>query len=146
MDTEYVGDDLVKTLFTHDEIQAKVEELARRIEKDYEGQDLLIVGVLRGAVMIMADLARALNRHVEMDWMAVSSYGSGTRSSGVVRLTADLSISIEGRDVIIVEDVIDSGRTISYLRRNLATRHPRSLALCGLLDKVSRQRDRKSVV
>jgi hypoxanthine phosphoribosyltransferase len=90
-------------------------------------------------VIFVADLARAIALPVSLDFMSVSSYGSGTRSSGVVRLSADLSMSIEGRDVIIVEDIIDSGRTISYLRRNLATRHPRSLALCALLDKVARR-------
>ena len=118
---------------------ARVAELGAEISRDYAGRNVLLVAVLRGAALFVADLARAMTVPVEIDFMAVSSYGSGTRSSGVVRLTADLSLSIEGRDVIIVEDVIDSGRTISYLRRNLATRHPRSLSLCVLLDKVSRR-------
>lgn len=135
MDTEYVGDDLVKTLFTHDEIQAKVEELARRIEKDYEGEELLIVGVLRGAVMIMADLARALNRHVEMDWMAVSSYGSGTKSSGVVRILKDLDTDVTGKHVLVVDEIIDSGLTLTWLTSNLNSRGPASLEIVTLLRK-----------
>jgi len=128
-----------RTLISRDEITARVTELGEAIGRDYAGRTPLLVGVLKGAVVFTADLLRAIPMAAAMDFMAVSSYGSGTRSTGVVRLTADLSLSIEDRDVIIVEDVIDSGRTISYLRRNLATRHPRSLALCGLLDKVSRR-------
>ena len=139
MEATQVGGDVTQVLVTKEQLAARITELAAEINRDYAGKDLLLVGVLNGAVMVMADLSRALTIHCQMDWMAVSSYGSGTRSTGVVRLTADLSLSIEDRDVIIVEDVIDSGRTISYLRRNLATRHPRSLALCGLLDKVSRR-------
>jgi hypoxanthine phosphoribosyltransferase len=128
-----------RILISRDEIAARVAELGEAIGRDYAGRTPVLVGVLKGAVVFTADLLRAIPMPAAMDFMAVSSYGSGTRSTGVVRLTADLSLSIEDRDVIIVEDVIDSGRTISYLRRNLATRHPRSLALCGLLDKVSRR-------
>ena len=128
-----------RILISRDEIAARVTELGEAIGRDYAGRTPVLVGVLKGAVVFTADLLRAIPMPAAMDFMAVSSYGSGTRSTGVVRLTADLSLSIEDRDVIIVEDVIDSGRTISYLRRNLATRHPRSLALCGLLDKVSRR-------
>jgi hypoxanthine phosphoribosyltransferase len=128
-----------RILISRDEIAARVNELGEAIGRDYAGRTPVLVGVLKGAVVFTADLLRAIPMAAAMDFMAVSSYGSGTRSTGVVRLTADLSLSIEDRDVIIVEDVIDSGRTISYLRRNLATRHPRSLALCGLLDKVSRR-------
>ena len=130
---------LGRILISRDEIAARVAELGEAIGRDYAGRAPLLVGVLKGAVVFTADLLRAIPLPAAMDFMAVSSYGSGTRSSGVVRLTADLSLSIEGRDVIIVEDVIDSGRTISYLRRNLATRHPRSLSLCVLLDKISRR-------
>lgn len=121
------------------EIAARVAELGEMIRRDYAGRAPLLVAVLRGAVIFTADLIRAIPLPVALDFMSVSSYGSATRSSGVVRLTADLSVSIEGRDVIIVEDIIDTGRTISYLRRNLATRHPKSLALCVLLDKVARR-------
>jgi hypoxanthine phosphoribosyltransferase len=128
-----------RVLISHEEIAARVAELGAAICRDYAGRVPLFVGVLKGAVIFVADLIRATPLPVSLDFMGVSSYGSGNRSSGVVRLSSDLSVSIEGRDVIIVEDIIDSGRTISYLRRNLATRHPRSLALCVLLDKVARR-------
>lgn len=139
MDTEYVGDDLVKTLFTHEQIQDKIQEIARQIEVDYQGKDLLIVGVLRGAVMVMADLARALNRHVEMDWMAVSSYGSGTKSSGVVRILKDLDTDVTGKHVLIVDEIIDSGLTLTWLTSNLASRGPESLEIVTLLRKPEAQ-------
>jgi hypoxanthine phosphoribosyltransferase len=128
-----------RVLISADEIAARVTELGASIRRDYTGRSPILVGVLKGAVVFAADLVRAMSIPVDLDFMAVSSYASGTRSSGVVRLTADLSVSIEGRDVIVVEDIVDSGRTISYLRRNLATRHPRSLALCVLLDKIARR-------
>jgi hypoxanthine phosphoribosyltransferase len=128
-----------RVLISHAEIAARVSELGECIRRDYAGRAPVLVGVLKGAVVFAADLARAISLPVALDFMGVSSYGSGARSSGIVRLTADLSLSIEGRDVIIVEDIIDTGRTISYLRRNLATRHPRTLALCGLLDKIARR-------
>jgi hypoxanthine phosphoribosyltransferase len=128
-----------RVLISYAEIAARVSELGECIRRDYAGRAPVLVGVLKGAVVFAADLARAISLPVALDFMGVSSYGSGARSSGIVRLTADLSLSIEGRDVIIVEDIIDTGRTISYLRRNLATRHPRTLALCGLLDKIARR-------
>ena len=128
-----------RVLISHDEITARIAELGDAISRDYAGRAPILVGVLKGALIFVADLIRAIALPVSVDFMSVSSYGSGTRTSGVVRLSSDLSMSIEGRDVIIVEDIIDSGRTISYLRRNLATRHPRSLALCALLDKVARR-------
>lgn len=128
-----------RILISDGEIAARVKELGAAIRRDYAGRVPLLVGVLKGAVVFVADLIRAIPLPVSLDFMGVASYGSGSRSSGVVRLSSDLSVSIEGRDVIIVEDIIDSGRTISYLRRNLATRHPRSLALCVLLDKVARR-------
>ncbi|HYB44538.1 MAG TPA: hypoxanthine phosphoribosyltransferase [Candidatus Methylomirabilis sp.] len=128
-----------RVLISHAEITARVAELGEAIGRDYAGRAPVLVGVLKGAVVFAADLIRAIPLPVSLDFMSVSSYGSGTRSSGVVRLSADLSMSIEGRDVIIVEDIIDTGRTIAYLRRNLATRHPRSLTLCALLDKVARR-------
>ena len=135
MDFQHVEADLAKTLITEDELRAKLDELARRIEADYEGKDLLLVGVLRGAVMVMADLARALNRHIEMDWMAVSSYGSGTVSSGVVRILKDLDSDLSGRNVLIVEDIIDSGLTLSWLRGNLESRGAASVEICTMLRK-----------
>lgn len=137
MDTQHVEADLDldQTLYTEDQIRARLAELARDIERDYEGRDLLLVGVLKGAVMVMADLARSLDRHVEMDWMAVSSYGSGTSSSGVVRILKDLDTDISGRDVLIVEDIIDTGLTLSWLVANLKSRGPASVEIATLLRK-----------
>jgi hypoxanthine phosphoribosyltransferase len=128
-----------RILIHEEEIASRVAGLGEMIRRDYAGRAPLLVAVLRGALIFAADLIRAIPLPVALDFMSVSSYGSDSRSSGVVRLTADLSVSIEGRDVIIVEDIIDTGRTISYLRRNLATRHPKSLALCVFLDKVARR-------
>ena len=119
---------------------AKIAELARRIEADYADEKLLLVGVLRGAVMVMADLARALGTPLSMDWMAVSSYGSGTKSSGVVRILKDLDAPIAGRDVLIVEDIIDSGLTLHYLLKTLRARDPASLEVCAMLTKPERRR------
>jgi hypoxanthine phosphoribosyltransferase len=127
--------DLSDVLFTEEQIHAKLAELARRIEVDYAGTKPLLVGVLRGAVMVMADLARELTIPIEMDWMAVSSYGSGTQSSGVVRILKDLDTDLHGRHVIIVEDIIDSGLTLSWLRANLSTRGAESVEIVALLRK-----------
>ena len=135
MDAADVPDDLVEVLFTEKQIQHRLSELAREIERDYEGRDILIVGILRGAVMVMADLARSFGRHVEMDWMAISSYGSGTKSSGVVRILKDLDTDIAGRHVLIVEDVIDTGLTLSWLVANLQSRGPASVRIAALLRK-----------
>jgi len=139
MDSADVESDLVNILFTEEQIQEKLVEMAKTIEADYEGQDLLMVGVLRGAVMVMADLARALNRHVEMDWMAVSSYGSGTKSSGVVRILKDLDTDISGRHVLVVDEIIDTGLTLSWLVSNLSSRNPASVAIATLLRKPEAQ-------
>ena len=130
-----MGDELASELISAEQIQRRLGELAEQIDADYAGRDLLLVGVLKGAVMVMADLARALHHPAEMDWMAVSSYGSGTKSSGVVRILKDLDRDINDRDVLIVEDIVDSGLTLSWLLRNLATRGPRSLRVCTLLRK-----------
>ena len=135
MDASAVADDLVATLFTEAEILSRIDELADRITEDYAGKDLLMVGVLRGAVMVMADLARALPRHVEMDWMAVSSYGSGTKSSGVVRILKDLDTDISGRHVLVVDEIIDTGLTLSWLISNLSSRRPASVEIATLLRK-----------
>ena len=135
MDASDVQDDLVEVLFTEEQIQGRIKELAQQIEADYEGRELLIVGILRGAVMVMADMARSFGRHVEMDWMAVSSYGSGTKSSGVVRILKDLDSDISGRDVIIVDEIIDTGLTLSWLTSNLTSRGPASVEICTLLRK-----------
>ena len=130
-----IADQLTDVLVTEEEIQAKLEQLARQVEADYEGKDLLLVGVLKGAVMVMADFARSLKRPIEMDWMAVSSYGSGTKSSGVVRILKDLDTDISGRHVLIVEDIIDTGLTLSWLVSNLRSRKPASVEICTLLRK-----------
>ncbi len=130
-----IADDLDSTLYTEKQIHDKIAELAARIDADYAGETLLLVGVLKGAVMVMADLARALTLPIEMDWMAVSSYGSGTRSSGVVRILKDLDTDLTGRKVLIVEDIIDSGLTLSWLRANLESRGAASVEICALLRK-----------
>jgi hypoxanthine phosphoribosyltransferase len=135
MEASSLESDLVEVLFTEKQIQDRLAELARDIERDYADKDLIIVGVLRGAVMVMADLARALETHVEMDWMAVSSYGSGTKSSGVVRILKDLDTDISGRHVLIVDEIIDTGLTLSWLTSNLGSRGPASVEICTLLRK-----------
>jgi hypoxanthine phosphoribosyltransferase len=135
VDDKDMGADLEKILVTEEEIHTRLGKLAAQIDADYAGQDLLLVGVLKGAVMVMADLARALHSAAEMDWMAVSSYGSGTKSSGVVRILKDLDQDITGRNVLIVEDIVDSGLTLSWLVSNLRTRGPASVEVCALLRK-----------
>lgn len=144
MDADDVGDDLAAVLIDADQIHTRLTELAAEIDRDYAGRELLLVGVLKGAVMVMADLARALHTPVEMDWMAVSSYGSGTRSSGVVRIIKDLDADLTGRHVLVVEDVIDSGLTLSWLLRNLSSRGPASLEVCTLLRKPDAMRETRS--
>ena len=116
-------------------LQEKIKELAAPVDKDYENKDLLLIGVLKGAVMAVADLSRALQRHVDMDWMAVSSYGSGTKSSGVVRILKDLDRDITGRNVLIVEDIVDSGLTLSWLKSNLESRGAGSVEILSILRK-----------
>ncbi len=132
-----MGADLEKVLITPEQLQARIAELAARIDADYAGRELMLIGVLKGAVMVMADLARAMHRPVEMDWMAISSYGSGTKSSGVVRILKDLDIDISGRHVLVVEDIVDSGLTLSWLIGNLRSRGPASVQVCVLLRKPS---------
>jgi len=127
--------DLEKVLLTQDQLHQRLDEMAAMIQADYTGQDLLLVGVLKGAVMVMADLARRLDLPVRMDWMAVSSYGSGTKSSGVVRILKDLDTDLTGQHVLIVEDVVDSGLTLSWLLANLRSRGPASVAVATLLRK-----------
>jgi hypoxanthine phosphoribosyltransferase len=135
MDSADIDGDLINVLFTEEDIQRRLGEMALRIREDYVGKDLLLVGVLRGAVMVMADLSRHLDRHLEMDWMAVSSYGSGTKSSGVVRILKDLDTDISGRHVLIVDEIIDTGLTLSWLVSNLASRSPASVKIATLLRK-----------
>jgi hypoxanthine phosphoribosyltransferase len=135
MDASDLGADLEKVLIDEEGIDSKVRELAALIDADYAGKDLLLVGVLKGAVMLMADLSRALSSPIEMDWMAVSSYGSGTKSSGVVRIMKDLDRDITGRHVLVVEDILDSGLTLSWLLRNLRSRGPASVEVMTMLRK-----------
>jgi hypoxanthine phosphoribosyltransferase len=135
MEASDVSSDLTRVLITETEIRAKLAELARRIEVDYEGDLPLLVGVLKGAVMVMADLARELRIHIDMDWMAVSSYGAGTKSSGVVRILKDLDSDVKDRRVLIAEDIIDSGLTLSWLKENLERRGAKSVEICALLRK-----------
>ena len=135
MDAADMGDDLERVLLSEEQLHARLDEIAAQIDADYAGQQLLLVGVLKGAVMVMADLARRLHSHVEMDWMAVSSYGSGTKSSGVVRILKDLDADLTGRNVLIVEDIIDSGLTLSWLLSNLRSRGPASVEIAAMLRK-----------
>jgi hypoxanthine phosphoribosyltransferase len=128
-----------KVLIEEEALGARVAELGSEISSDYAEKDLLLVGVLKGAVFFMADLMRQLSIPCEVDFMAISSYGASTDSSGVVRILKDLDINIEGRDVLVVEDIIDSGLTLSYLIRNLESRNPASLEICALLTKPERR-------
>lgn len=128
-------DDIEEVLISAPVLRARVEALADAIREDYEGKQLLLVGILKGAVPFLVDLARALDMPVEMDFMAVSSYGNSTESSGVVRILKDLEAGIEGKHVLVVEDIIDSGLTLHYLLENLESRRPASVRVCALLDK-----------
>lgn len=127
--------DIESVIVTGEEIQKRLQELARLVEKDYADKDLLIIGILKGAVMTMADFVRALNIHIEMDWMAVTSYGSGTKSSGVVRILKDLDRDITNRHVLIVEDIVDTGLTLSWLKSNLESRGTASVEILTMLRK-----------
>ena len=135
-DDDAIGDVLVPA----EDLERRVHELAKEISRDYEDRDLILIGVLKGAVFFLSDLMRQLEVPCEVDFMAVASYGSATKSSGVVRILKDLDAAIEGRDVLIVEDIVDSGLTLQYLLRNLAGRNPRSLEVCALLIKPERRK------
>ena len=135
MDAADMGDDLERVLLTEEQLGSRLDEIAAQIDADYAGKDVLLVGVLKGAVMVMADLARRLHGSVQMDWMAVSSYGSGTKSSGVVRILKDLDADLTGRHVLIVEDIIESGLPLSWIRANLESRSPASVEVLTLLRK-----------
>ena len=135
MDAHDMQEDLAQVLITEEEIARRLDEMAAQIDADYEGRELLLVGVLKGAVYVMADLSRRMHSAVQMDWMAVSSYGSGTKSSGVVRILKDLDVDLTGRHVLIVEDIIDSGLTLSWLAGNLASRGAASVEIATLLRK-----------
>ena len=133
---ESIGEILVQA----DELQHRVRQMGAEITRDYEGKDLLLIGVLKGAIFFLADLMRSIEVPCEVDFMAVASYGSATDSSGVVRILKDLDAAIEGRDVLIVEDIVDSGLTLQYLLRSLSARNPRTLEICALLTKPERRK------
>ena len=137
MDAAQIGNELTSIVLTTEQIDTRIREIAAQIDKDYASSEkpVLMVGVLKGAVMVMADLARAVSIPVEFDFMAVSSYGSGTKSSGVVRIIKDLDIDLAGRDVLIVEDILDSGLTLSWLIKNLKSRHPNSIEVMTMMRK-----------
>jgi hypoxanthine phosphoribosyltransferase len=135
VDLSKIENDIERVIVDEKALQEKIKELAARVDKDYENKDLLLIGVLKGAVMAVADLSRALQRHVDMDWMAVSSYGSGTKSSGVVRILKELDRDITGRNVLIVEDIVDSGLTLSWLKSNLESRGAGSVEILSILRK-----------
>ena len=131
--------DVAKVLLTEQQINQRVKELGRQISEDYRGRDLLMVGILKGAILFFADLSRYIDIPVSMDFMAVSSYGAGTRSSGVVRILKDLGRPAEDMDILVVEDILDTGHTLSYLSKTLLNRNPASLKICTLLDKPERR-------
>jgi hypoxanthine phosphoribosyltransferase len=139
VDDSQIAGELTRVLITAEELETRMAELAAEIDRDYAGRELLLVGVLNGAVMVMADLSRALKSQIRMDWMAISSYGSGTQSSGVVRILKDLNTDISGRHVLVVEDIIDTGLTLSYLISNLRSREPASLEIMTAFRKPEAQ-------
>lgn len=132
--------DVKDVLFDEAALAAKVSELGEQIAKDYHGEDLLVIGILKGANVFMGDLIRKINLPIQIDFMAVSSYGHSTQSSGVVKINKDLDCEIEGRNVLIVEDIVDTGLTLKYLAENLNSRGPKSLKICALLDKPERRK------
>lgn len=134
-----INNDVAEILIGTEELQAKVAELGRQISEDYRGRNPLLICLLRGAVIFLSDLIRATDIPLEMDFMAISSYGNSTESSGVVRLVMDLKSSITGRNVLIVEDIVDTGRTLAYILDNLRTRRPADIKVCALLSKASRR-------
>ncbi|ACU93948.1 hypoxanthine phosphoribosyltransferase [Cryptobacterium curtum DSM 15641] len=135
---QVMHEDIDKILFTEDDLRARVSEMGHQITADHQGESLLVVSVLRGAAIFMADLVRNITLPLEMDYMAISSYGNGVKSSGIVRILKDLSSSVEGRHVLIAEDILDSGLTLSYLMRNLESRNPASIEVATLLRKKTR--------
>lgn len=135
MDASTMGEDLEKILLTEEQLHTRLDEMAAEIDRDYADREVLLVGVLKGAVMVMADLSRRLNADARMDWMAISSYGSGTKSSGVVRILKDLDTDLHGKHVLVVEDIVDSGLTLSWMLANLRSRGPASVEVAAMLRK-----------
>lgn len=134
-----IHEDVDRILYTEDDLRERIREMGAQITRDHEGQSLLVISVLRGAAIFMADLVREIQLPLEMDYMAISSYGNGVKSSGVVRILKDLSSSVEGRHVLIAEDILDSGLTLKYLMKNLSSRNPASIEVATLLRKKTRQ-------
>lgn len=137
--------DVEKVLFTEEQLEKRVKELGEQITRDYDGKDLLVIGILKGSNIFMSDLIRRINIPLQIDFMDVSSYGNATESTGVVRIIKDLETAIDGRDILIVEDIIDSGLTLKYLKDMLLSRSPRSVKICTLLDKPSRRKEQVDV-
>ena len=133
-------DDIKKVLLSEEELHTRVSELGAQLSRDYEGKNLLMVSVLKGSVVFMADLMRAISQPAEIDFMVVSSYGSGVKSSGVVKIVKDLDINLQGKDILIVEDILDSGMTLDYIKGMLQDRNPASIRICTLLDKPARRK------
>lgn len=136
---EIMSDRIAKVLFTEEQIQDRLAELGEEITHDYQGQEILVIGILKGSVVFLADLIRQIKIPLKIDFMAVSSYGKSTHSSGVVRILKDLDTEIEGRHILIIEDIVDTGLTLSYLIENLLSRKPASLKICTFLDKPERR-------
>ncbi|SDN48147.1 hypoxanthine phosphoribosyltransferase [Acetanaerobacterium elongatum] len=132
--------DILKVLISEQELKAKVEELGKRISEDYRDKNLLMISILKGSVVFMADLMRAINIHARIDFMSVSSYGAGTKTSGIVKIIKDLDLPLAGYDLLIVEDILDSGLTLSYISELLQSRNPKSIRICTLLDKPERRK------
>ncbi len=132
-------DDILEILVTEEQLRDRVRELGQQISRDYAGREVILVSVLKGSVVFMADLMREIDLHTEIDFMVVSSYGSGTVSTGAVKMLKDIYVNIEGKDVIIVEDILDTGRTLHYIMELLQARRPRSIRICTLLDKPERR-------
>lgn len=135
-----MNDDVAEILFTKEQIEAIVKEIGGRISEDYKNKNLMLISVLKGSVVFMADLMRSITIPCSIDFLSVSSYGDGTKTTGEVRILKDLDTSLEGKDVLVVEDILDSGITLSFLLKNLSARHPKSIRLCTLLDKPERRR------
>ncbi|MDD2431555.1 MAG: hypoxanthine phosphoribosyltransferase [Firmicutes bacterium] len=134
-----MGPDLEKIIISQEQLENRVQELGKQLTKDYQDKQLIVIGILRGATIFLADLVREIDLQMEIDFMAVSSYGLATKSSGVVRIIKDLESTIAGRDVLIVEDIVDSGLTLKYIVENLQSRKPNSIEICTLLDKPARR-------
>lgn len=135
-----IHDDIQEILYTEEQLAEIVQRLGKRISEDYKGKNLFMVAALKGAVVFMADLMRAIDVHCSIDFLSVSSYGAGTSTSGEVRVLKDLDTTLEGRDLLVVEDILDSGMTLSFLLKNLSARNPNSIRLCTLLDKPERRK------